>query len=505
MRNNNKIFFIIGIIFFIGSVLYVSAGITNGIEERQKNNLISEKLVEAGISGMRIVNFSINDVESKTITKEVSEFKLETVYTKDKNSIKQNIFLTNNLGLNKYFNISNLIEIDYNEIIWNGTRYYLINYTKDKPLILSSWKNEYGKLIVPNIFFDDVFNKRINYKDIAEQGGYALAYNYKGISYIELKINKEVKSLVTEKIDPTYINQTDGFSTSKLGSGSPVGITTNGSDFWILSPYNFFVYHSDHNGNNMTDGFSISTLSSQYHFGITTNGSDFWLADLGNYFINHLNKLGQNMTDGFSTTSSMPGYSPQGITTNSSFKKVTDFWITANGIISHTGNTGINKTGGFSPSSFNADNPRGIVSNNTDLWFIEPVDNFLYHTNKLGQNMTDGISLSNFGISNPEGLTKNIDSGSPTDFWITDLTDLFVYHINTLESQCIPVLNQDWIITNNQNCNRKEVNLGIGNIIIQGNGYLSLINSANITTNSLLINATGDRVFINKGSELWIG
>lgn len=68
-------------------------------------------------------------------------------------------------------------------------------------------------------------------------------------------------------------------------------------------------------------------------------------------------------------------------------------------------------------------------------------------------------------------------------------------------TQCNPTLNANWIITDAQVCDNVNIALGTGGIVIQS-GNLTLINKANVTAKGINISASGDRVFINKGSEL---
>ncbi|MCK4553034.1 LamG domain-containing protein [Candidatus Pacearchaeota archaeon] len=70
--------------------------------------------------------------------------------------------------------------------------------------------------------------------------------------------------------------------------------------------------------------------------------------------------------------------------------------------------------------------------------------------------------------------------------------------------QCSPNLNENWIITDAQVCDAKEVTTGTGKITVSTGGNLSLINSANVTANGFEITRTGNCVFINKECELKI-
>src|SRR3989344_9185278 len=106
--------------------------------------------------------------------------------------------------------------------------------------------------------------------------------------------------LLAGNISAAWVNMSDGFSISVAGANTPSGITTNGSDFWIIDPTDDFVYHFDKNGINQTDGFKILAAGPTAGPGITTNNSDFWVLDNTDDFVYHFDKNGNNITDGFS-------------------------------------------------------------------------------------------------------------------------------------------------------------------------------------------------------------
>ncbi len=268
-------------------------------------------LKNLGISGMEINEIKIESQEYSEIKIEPNDkieiggfevkfdelviFEEKTI--QNKKQIKQLIDLRilDNVTFLNPINFSQKVIIDYNEIRWNGTRYIL----NSKPVRLTSWNDSNG-LIVPNIFFDDIYHKRINYKDIALKGGYALAYNDTINNIIELRIdNIDVAFLVDYIIDPEYINATGGFDIAGAGAGNSDDITSNGSDFWIVDSLDDFVYHFDSSGNNLTDGFYIGDSGAENVQGITTNNSDFWIVDSLDDFVYHFDSSGNNLTDGF--------------------------------------------------------------------------------------------------------------------------------------------------------------------------------------------------------------
>jgi len=232
-------------------------------------------------------------------------------------------------------------------------------------------------------------------------------------------------------VDPTYYNKTDGFSTSAIGAADPYGITTNGSDFWIVDQTDKFVYHVNRTGGNITDGFSTSAIGSDLPMEIATNNSDFWIIDYNDEFVYHTSRTGTNLTGGFSTLP-LGANTPWSITTNNS-----DFWIIDPNdfFVYHINRTGGNITDGFSTSAIGSTSPYGITTNNSDFWITDASDLFVYHVNRTGGNIPDGFSTASFGLGSPFSMTTNVTGGGPiTDFWIIDTVDDFVYHLNSLST-----------------------------------------------------------------------
>ncbi len=232
---------------------------------------------------------------------------------------------------------------------------------------------------------------------------------------------------------PYYANMSNGFKVSTIiGSSTPYGITTNGSDFWITDDTDNFVYHVNSTGGNMTDGFNTTSLGSAIPYGITTNNSDFWIVDDGDDFVYHVSSTEGNITDGFKTTAAGATSTPRGITTNVTSGTPTDFWFTdsSDDFVYHVNRTGGNITNGFSTAAIGSDLPYSITTNGSDFWILDNTDDFVYHINSTGGNMTDGFPTSAFGSASPQAITTNTSSGTATDFWITDNSDGFVYHLS---------------------------------------------------------------------------
>ena len=71
-------------------------------------------------------------------------------------------------------------------------------------------------------------------------------------------------------------------------------------------------------------------------------------------------------------------------------------------------------------------------------------------------------------------------------------------------TECSPTINQDWLITDEQICDGVSRDIGTGSIKIGVSGKLILINEANVSASGLELLVSGDKVFINHGSELRI-
>ncbi len=418
-------------------ILFIAlVGISSYFVLATESNVRVDSLRDAGYSGFEIAGYKVNDNSFTESNKVFQDLNFNSTITKNQavkyspEYVNQDIYLTNKQGSEKTFNISIIVRIDYEKINWNGSTYYLMDYSQNNPLKLASWIGNNGNLIVPNIFFGQE-NKRINYKDVAEQGGYALAYQESNINYIEMIIpNKEVSPFTTIKVDPTYSNATDGFPTSTLGSGSPYGIASNGSDLWIYIATTAKIFHTNKFGTELD---SCSPTGGIAPFGLTTNGSDVWFVNGGGdnhviHFDRACNTLGFFDTDGNVAND----ISPSGLTTNGS-----DFWITdmsSPNFLYHTNKAGNNISNGFPLNVVGVGSPRGLVTNGSDFWIVSDEDQFVYHIDRLGNNITDGFSTSAVGAAaaGAGGVAINtmLNGGTPYDFWLSDGTDNFVYHLN---------------------------------------------------------------------------
>lgn len=121
------------------------------------------------------------------------------------------------------------------------------------------------------------------------------------------------------------------------------------------------------------------------------------------------------------------------------------------------------------------------------------------------------------GLTNPLIFRNGVECNGTTSPNCNSLTSLTaetvifnvsgwsVYNLSSgPDVACSPTLNQDWEISDEQECDATAVSTGTGKIIVNQGGTLSLINNANITCNGVEINKSGHAIFIWPGSQLLI-
>ncbi|KKM80861.1 hypothetical protein LCGC14_1335560, partial [marine sediment metagenome] len=402
-----------------------------------------------GIAGIEVSEIKIESTSHGEI--KIEPGKVEVVGSTELDYDKINIFESktnlNHDSIKQLINLSDLSEvgfsgtltftqtilIDYNKVRWNGTEYLLTT----TPVIFGSWNDtETGDLIVPNIFMDDKYNKRINYKDIAEKGGYATAFEGGGANsgkyFVELIIeNISAISLQDFFVDPGYVNQTDGFSISSAGANDAHGLTFDSTDnsFWVSDSIDDFIYHFNSAGVNQSDGFSVSSAIADTLLGLTFDSTDnsFWASDITYDFIYHFNSAGVNQSDGFSISSSGAN-DVRGLAFDS---RDNSFWApdTGDGFVYHFNSAGVNQSDGFNTSLAGSTYPTGLAFDSRDnsFWLIDAPDSFIYHFNSAGVNQSDGFSVSSAGIGAGAASGLTFDS-TDNSFWALDTTDDFIYH-----------------------------------------------------------------------------
>ena len=375
----------------------------------------SDVLGEVGISGMKVNQFKINNVDINKLDHKENNFDFKTIFYEKGRGIKQDILIKNKIGSRTAYDFSMIIEIDYSRIIWHGKEYKLTS----APLKLFSW-HEGGRLIAPSIFMG-AENKVINYKDIAEKGGYGLAYEKDGKYFIELKIpSLSIGAYEEIYIDPTFTNATDGFHVSSaggVGADNPVGIGTNGTDMFIADADDGVIYRTSMTGTNRTGSFTVAAVGIGDIRGIEVNDTDVWALDATDLALYHMTMSGSNLTGGF-PIGGIGAASAWRLETNG-----TDFWFADNGdkFIYHTTYDGTNQTDGFSIPG--ASSGMGVaLRDDGDFWVLNL--DFIAHYNSFGDNQTDGFDISGFGM----GLAYDMTTDG-VDLFMLDNVNKFVFHL----------------------------------------------------------------------------
>lgn len=141
-----------------------------------------------------------------------------------------------------------------------------------------------------------------------------------------------------------------------------------------------------------------------------------------------------------------------------------------------------------------------ISTNMTDYTLSAGEDYmFLYHV--LGGDASNRLIIQiNASGGYSGGIAVSWDGATLTTY--PDYDTLFkIYGTGPLE--CSPILNEDWIISEAEVCDATQVTTGTGLVIIT-TGNLTLINSANVTCNGLNIFQSGEKIFVNQGSQFRI-
>lgn len=438
-NENNRILWILGVFFMISIVIIVQIQPVSafgfddwfGLKDLYQwvfgsNQNVDEAFNELGISGMRIKEFDIDGNKYTKVKEEKNNIEVNSEYfNKGKGIVKQDIYINNKENKKKIIDFSTTIEIDYNKIMFGGVEYQLTS----SPVKLEGYEKN-GVFVVPNIFMGKE-NKRINFKDIAEQGGYALAYKQGDKYYIDLRIdNLNLNALEELYIDPIFVNATDGFSTVAAGAADPNGVASNGTDIWITDYIDKAIYHfKASDGSNLTHNFDWNAIGSSFPYRLWANNTDLGIVDLDDRSYYQVRIAdGSNRTGiGFTIGSITGSVGVPGVTSNG-----TDLWFTdqTNNFVSHVYNR-VNITNGFPLGT--AATVLGLTIRKQNFWI--PNAHFISHYNIEGINQTDGFDTSGFGSS---GITDIATDNS--GLWTIDNVDDFVYHFRS-EEEMIVTLN----------------------------------------------------------------
>jgi hypothetical protein len=321
-----------------------------------------------------------------------------------------------------------------------------------------------------------------------------------------------------------WYNQTDGFSIPSIaGSGisTPVGITSNGSDIWVVDVTGF-VNHFDSSLTNLTDGFSTSISGCTAPRGLFFNGTQL-------ISINDVDdKLCVMNLDGSSAggdDADLPtifagesyGSWVAGVGGNES-----DLWISESQsgarlfhLLPDYTDGGVIDIGTLA----GLHSPYGSVFNGTDFYVtatIPPIWEFrIYHLDLQG-NLYENFSVAGFGDDTPTDLafyqTADIMNSPITDLWVTNQNGGFVYHITNTFVDSPPIINSIAIApstayhTDTLNCSAiySDVDGDKGNVSIywyNGSDLFSSITRLDVSDASMVSDVlpTGIQV----GGEIW--
>jgi len=424
-NNRSKRFsatFIVVAILLLTLIPLTSAGFFDFLFGKNVDTVFDDFHVE----GMKVHEFKVNGNKINKLKDTKDDVELESVfYDKGSGNVKQDIWVRNKKPYKRTVDILQTTEIFYDKVRWAGEEYYLTS----TPVVFDSWiDKETGNLVIPNIFMDDIHNKRINYRDIAEKGGYATAYESGGKYYIDFRIDGlSLEANEEYYIDPIYTNSTKGFSTSPSGNANPGSVASNGTDYWVADRSDSFIYHYDSNGNNLTGGFS-SDLSATTDITsiMVKNETSMWIQhnQAANAFLSEVEYDGTNLTGYFSLNeNSMSGSYSYSNDTDIWIADTTDLWIyhLVNLVNQTTGDIGFD----VNPSM---DHPTGIAMTTSNNFYIrDATNNFMNHYIS-GVNQSDGFDLTQFGTGGSGGIW-NVGN----DLVIADDGDNFIYYLEVGE------------------------------------------------------------------------
>lgn len=323
-----------------------------------------------GITGMEIIEISYNGEKTLDSSLKTSGFNATNIFLKTKEGmVEQFINIENNQKIDANLNVSSLVRIDAIKIQWNGTIWIL----KAAPIRIDNHlENFAGQLrqTDSSIWFGKDFNKQIYFKDWLDRGGYILAYNNGSDSLIEFRLSN-IKIIDSFTVDPTFINMSNGFSTTADGCANDVDLWGNESTLFIIDVTDSLIYHYLHNGTFVRSSAAIASGR-----GLCGNSStSYQLQLVGNDFYKIL-------------------------------------WNGTN-------------IGNYNNGAVGNDNVNGLWCNETDMMAVDYSDEIIYQTTR-----DTGTFVKSFSVAYtvmPQGLFKYND----TDFMMVDQTSQLLYFTDT--------------------------------------------------------------------------
>jgi hypothetical protein len=536
---NKKLFTLALIGFFLIAIgiSFYSNNIkeTTEITQIDKGTTEDQVFQKLGTKKFEVKEFKVNKVKTKKLKHKDENFTVSNNFIKTPYGIKHEILIENKQGKDKDYNYSTVIEINYSEVRWNGTRYTLTsNPIRFGIVDVYDYKGEVVEIVAPNIFFDDVLHKRINYADMAERGGYALAYEQEGKYYIELRLdNIKIKAGKSYFLDPLYVNQTDGFNIGILGITSVKGMDLiNASALAIVDTDGDEVKYVNTDGTNASNTVWTTTGISSME-GLTSNGTDILITDVTGDKVGRYDLVG-NQISLISVIFWSPV--PVGIAFSGSGS---DFFVIANADGNASQLSFVDNNYSYTGTSVDfvslgASSGVKLAGNATDLWHAHDTQAFVIHALNDGTNATGDFDTNVLmGASSPRGIAASTNG---LDLWIADSVDDFVYHVQSepdpindapIVTATIPENNS--ILTSNlvtfsgnasDDQNLTNVSLFINGLINQTNSTPFNRSQVNFTVTmpegtidwfyqasdnaSQTTNSTGQRFIVNTTPEIFI-
>ncbi len=204
-----------------------------------------------------------------------------------------------------------------------------------------------------------------------------------------------------------FINSWD----TSAESNDPYGITTDGTNIWILDFADNKVYKYTMAGVYID---SWNTAPSVGADGITTDGANIWIVDWSDEEVYKYTMAGVYTTEHWNT--GVEGHDPYGMTTDG-----TNIWIV------DEGNDEVykyNMAGGYIDSwdiSGQSDDGHGVTTDGANIWIVDWSDKEVYKYTMAGVYTTEHWDVSGQS-DNPQGIATDGNF-----IWILDTTDNEVY------------------------------------------------------------------------------
>jgi|GEM_PF-2738431 len=208
------------------------------------------------------------------------------------------------------------------------------------------------------------------------------------------------------------------FDTAASGNASPVGITWDGTYFWITDSTDAEVYRYNSDGSYSSFSFDTAATGNTALTGITWDGTYFWITDSADAEVYRYNANGTYSSFSFDTNGSGNG-NALGITWDGTY-----FWVTDN---TDDEVYRYNANGTYSSFSFDTAGsgntvPVGISWDGTYLWVTGNGAAEIYRHNSNGTYSSLSFDTAGSGNGSPWGLVR-----VGTDFWTVDITDAEAY------------------------------------------------------------------------------